>query len=287
MLIERIVSGDSAWRFEPLPLGLKKEIPQDKHEAKHFDGFVSMSGYKFDAEVGLINLIADDPKFKLLPNKNVIGFLHNERSPEKITGVKCVDGSSFSGKVVVLAAGAMTSPRLLQDYLEQTGLEKKLPSSPVVGAKFKFHINSALLAFSPFTHHDILRKTAIFFNDKFPHTTVQCLGWVDGEIMASQLPAAVPKFVANAMGRRAYGFFVTTEDGSSPHICFCTPGKALDRTLGIFHGSGGRYVAGICSISICWGKTKSKMCQAQSSYPPAVYISLRVPKSKGLNNENN
>jgi choline dehydrogenase-like flavoprotein len=216
MLIERIVSGDSAWRFEPLPLGLKKEILQDKHEAKHFDGFASMSGYKFDAEVGMINRIADDPKFKLLPNKNVIGFLHNERSPEKITGVKCVDGSSFSGKVVVLAAGAMTSPRLLQDYLEQTGLEQKLPSSPVVGANFKFHINSALLAFSPFTHHDILRKTAIFFNDKFPHTTVQCLGWVDGEIMASQLPAAVPKFVANAMGRRAYGFFVTTEDGSSP-----------------------------------------------------------------------
>ena len=117
----------------------------------------------------------------------------------------------------------MTSPRLLQDYLEQTGLDQKLPSSPVVGANFKFHINSALLAFSPFTYHDILRKTAVFFNDKFPYTTIQCLGWVDGEIMASQLPAAVPKLVANAMGRRAYGFFVTTEDGSSPlnRIIFC------------------------------------------------------------------
>jgi choline dehydrogenase-like flavoprotein len=37
---------------------------------------------------------------------------------------------------------------------------------------------------------------------------------MDGEILATQLPAAVPKFVARALGARAYGFFVTTEDGS-------------------------------------------------------------------------
>lgn len=215
-LIDKIVSGDPAWRPGPLPLGLKKEILQDEHEAKHFDGFASMSGYKLDAEVGLISRIAGDAKFTLLPNKNVDGFLHAENAPEKIVGVKCADGSSYFGHSLVLAAGAMTSPRLLQDYLEQTGLAQKLPCASVVGANFKLHLNSALLAFSPFSHHDILRKTAIFYNDKFPHSTAQCLGWVDGEIMASQLPAAVPRFVANAMGRRAYGFFVTTEDGSSP-----------------------------------------------------------------------
>ncbi len=110
----------------------------------------------------------------------------------------------------------MHSPRLLQDYLEKTGLDQTLPSAPVVGGYFKLHINSALLAFSPFVHHDVLRKTAIFFNDAYPHSTVQCLGWLDGEILATELPAAVPKFVARAMGARAYGFFVTTEDGSSP-----------------------------------------------------------------------
>jgi choline dehydrogenase-like flavoprotein len=45
---------------------------------------------------------------------------------------------------------------------------------------------------------------------------VQCLGWLDGEILATQLPGAVPKFVTNAIGARAFGFFVTTEDGSHP-----------------------------------------------------------------------
>jgi choline dehydrogenase-like flavoprotein len=215
-LIDKLVAGDHGWRAESLPLGLKKEILQDEKEAKHFDGFASMSGYKSDSEQSIINRIKDDPGFTILVNKAVNGFLHDEGAPDKIIGVRCSDESSFFGKAVVLAAGAMTSPRLLQDYLEKTGLDRELPSAPVVGANFKLHVNSAMLAFYPFTNHDVLRKTAVFFNDKFPHTTVQCLGWMDGEILAPQLPAAVPKFVANSLGKRAYGFFITTEDGSSP-----------------------------------------------------------------------
>jgi choline dehydrogenase-like flavoprotein len=215
-LIDKIVAGDHGWRAESLPLGLKKEILENEWEAKHFDGFASMSAYKSDSEQSMIKRIKDNPGFTILNNKPVNGFLHDEGSPDKIIGVRCSDESSFFGKAVVLAAGAMTSPRLLQDYLEKTGLDRELPSAPVVGAYFKLHVNSALLAFQPFTLHDVLRKTAIFFNDKFPHTTVQCLGWMDGEILSTQLPAAVPMFVANSMGKRAYGFFITTEDGSSP-----------------------------------------------------------------------
>jgi hypothetical protein len=142
-------------------------------------------------------------------------LLHAEDAQTTITGVECADGSQYHGATVILAAGAMTSSRLLQDDLERTGLESSLPSAPVVGAYFKFHINSALLAFSPFSNNDVLRKTAIFFNDQFPHSNVQCLGWLDGEILGTQLPAAVPKFIAKAVGKRIYGFFLTTEDGSS------------------------------------------------------------------------
>lgn len=214
-LVDKIVAADPNWRPAPLPLGLKRAILQDTQEAKHFDGFASMSGFKFDAEVSMLRPIEDQPNFRLLTDKAVNGLLHAEEDPLAIIGVRCTDGSAFFGKHIVLAAGAMTSPRLLQDYLEQTGLDDQLPSGPVVGANFKLHINSALVAFSPFVQHDVLRKTAIFFNDNFPHTTVQCLGWLDGEIMATQLPAAVPRFVARAMGKRAVGFFVTTEDGSS------------------------------------------------------------------------
>src|ERR671911_1711280 len=109
------------------------------------------------------------------------------------------------------------SPRILQDHMAANGLRATLSCAAAVGANFKLHLNSALVAFSPFSHHDVLRKTAIFLNDRYPHTTVQCLGWLDGEILATQLPGAVPKFVTNAIGARALGFFVTTEDGSHPH----------------------------------------------------------------------
>jgi hypothetical protein len=77
------------------------------------------------------------------------------------------------------------------------------------------HINSALIAVSVFRDHDVLRKTAIFFNDRHPHSTVQCLGWLDGHLLAAQLPAATPEFFSAMVGARALGFFVTTEDGSS------------------------------------------------------------------------
>jgi choline dehydrogenase-like flavoprotein len=40
-LIDKIAGGDSSWRAEPLPLGLKKEVLEDENEAKHFDGFAS------------------------------------------------------------------------------------------------------------------------------------------------------------------------------------------------------------------------------------------------------
>ena len=215
-LINRIVNGDASWRTESLPLGLKKEILEDDSEAKHFDGFASVCGYKSDAEWNFLDLIKNAPNFRLHANQAVAGFTHADGAPARINGVRCVDGSAFYADTVVLAAGAMTSPRLLQDHLRQSGLDRTLPSAATVGANFKFHINSALLAFSPFAIRDVLRKTAIFYNDAYPHSTVQCLGWMDGEILATQIPAAVPKFVSKAIGARAYGFFVTTEDGSSP-----------------------------------------------------------------------
>ena len=110
----------------------------------------------------------------------------------------------------------MTSPRLLEDYFAATGLAGKLPGAALVGRNFRMHINSALIVFSPFRDPDVLRKTAIFYNDKHAHSTVQCLGWIDGELLATQLPAATPEFFTNMIGSRALGFFVTTEDGSSP-----------------------------------------------------------------------
>lgn len=214
-LINRIVKSDPGWQPQPLPLGLKHEIFQHPREAKHFDGFASPGNYKADAQENLLAPLLNSDRFTLHIHKEAVGLLAAEQSPQRIIGVRCADGSSYHAPHIILAAGAMSSPRLLQDHLVQFGLNRTWPSASRVGANIKLHLNSALLAFSPFVNRDILRKTAIIFNQAFPHSTIQCLGWLDGEILATQLPSHIPRFVTNAMGRRAYGFFITTEDGSS------------------------------------------------------------------------
>ncbi len=214
-LIKRITQANKSWRVESLPLGLKKDILEHADEAKHFDGFASPGAYKADAEQNLLSHLADNRLFQLLPHKEVSILLSDEQHPAKISGVCSTDGENHYADKVILAAGAMSSPRILQKYLQQNGLDKTLSSAPLVGAHFKLHLNSALLGFSLFPQRDVLRKTAIFFNDSFPHSSVQCLGWMDGEILSTQLPQWLPKFIVNTLGTRAYGFFVTTEDGSS------------------------------------------------------------------------
>ncbi len=235
-LLDRIVAGDAEWRPQPLPLGLKREILNDEQEAKHFDGFASACRYKSDAQWNLIDPIEDEAGFKLLTGKEVVGLLHADGDAAAITGVRCADGSTYSADAVVLAAGAMTSPRILQDHLIDTGLDRSLPCSAAVGTNFKLHINSAVLGFSAFKNPDVLRKTTIIFNEEYPHSTVQCLGWIDGDILGAQLPGAVPKFVLRALGARAFGFFATTEDGSHPDnrivTCSGTGVPVMDYDLG-------------------------------------------------------
>ena len=214
VLIEKICHADEGWIPDALPLGLKKAIVNDPEEAKHFDGFASVCGYKSDAELNLLNPISSATEFTLIPNTEVVSLVGSSDDPLDIRGVICRGGAVYFADNVVLAAGAMSTPRILQRYFVDTVAAAALPCAKNVGAYFKLHLNSALLAFSPFRRHDVLRKTAIFFNERFPHSTVQCLGWLDGEMLGTQLPSAIPKFITRAAGERAVGFFVTTEDGS-------------------------------------------------------------------------
>jgi choline dehydrogenase-like flavoprotein len=213
-LLDKITTADPGWKLESLPLGLSKEILSNPDEAKHFDGFASPSGYKSDSERNLIDHIRDEPNFTLIAGDPVSELVATPGDPRTIMGVKCADGSTYEAGIVVLAAGAMTSPRILQDYLRATGLT--LPCGDLVGANFKMHINSAVLGFSPFKDHDVLRKTAVLYNDRFPHSSMQCLGWIDGEVLATQAPPEMPGFLDKFLGKRAIGFWATTEDSSSP-----------------------------------------------------------------------
>jgi choline dehydrogenase-like flavoprotein len=101
--------------------------------------------------------------------------------------------------------------------MEGSGLASRLPAYASVGRNYKFHVLTAMLAFSHHGVRDVLSKTMLLTNDAFPHSTVQTLGGnLAAEILRTQAPAFVPGFAIAPFARRAVGLFLQTEDGSHP-----------------------------------------------------------------------
>jgi choline dehydrogenase-like flavoprotein len=143
----------------------------------------------------------------------VVELLGDSYHTTRLRGVMTEDGQIHEGRTVLLAAGALHSPRLLQQYFRRTGLESRLPCAPQVGRYYKQHLLTALVAFTPRRQTDLLRKTLVLLNERVPHSSVQPLGF-DGELIGALMPALVPRRLATALGQYAYGFFLQTEDGS-------------------------------------------------------------------------
>jgi choline dehydrogenase-like flavoprotein len=123
------------------------------------------------------------------------------------------DGREFRARHTILAAGALHSPRLLQRYLDCHRLIERLPMGRNVGRNLKLHLLTAMVAVTPARQRDLLRKTTLLVNERFPHSSVQPLGF-DGELIGTLVPRYVPRWLAKQVGGCAYGFFLQTEDGS-------------------------------------------------------------------------
>lgn len=213
-IVARLLRRAPQWRAQPLPMGLSPRIAEVPLEAAHFDGFASPGGLKADGEVSVLARIAAAPNLTLLTGRAVTGLLADQARPAHITGVRLEDGAEHRAREVVLAAGAMHSPRLLQKHIAARGLSH-LPVANAVGRYFKLHLLTAVLAVSPSRKADLIRKTTLLLNDALPHSSVQPLGF-DGELIATLIPRYVPRPLARLIGARTYGFFLQTEDGSSP-----------------------------------------------------------------------
>lgn len=214
-IVGRFRENGRAWRDEPLPIGLSPEIYAHPEEAKHFDGFASAAGLKSDGE-RLLERVRDRANLVIQTGRPVAALVPSAADARRVDGVVCADGTTYRARNVLLAGGALHSPRLLQTYLETSGLAAVLPAYASVGRNYKYHVLTAMLALSPRPVTDVLRKTALLLADEFPHSTVQNTGYVDGEILATEAPGFVPRWLADMLGRRAYGFWLTTEDGSHP-----------------------------------------------------------------------
>ena len=203
------------WRSGVLPMGLSPAILDDRYEARHFDGFASARALKSDGETALLNRVRSKSNLQILTGTAVSELTGSPADPGRVTGVRLGDGREFQASNVLLAAGALHSPRILQRYLETTGLSKTLPAYAQVGRNLKLHLLTAMIALSPSAKTDALRKTRVLLHDRYPHSSVQPLGF-DADLISTLVPGFVPRPIARQIGKRAYGFFLQTEDGSDP-----------------------------------------------------------------------
>jgi choline dehydrogenase-like flavoprotein len=214
-IVTRLRTRSTAWKTEPLPLGLAGSIVDHPLEARRFDGFASAAGLKSDGETAFLSRLRSMPNVSLMTGAAVVDLIGKPGSPQRVTGVRLEDGRALHADAVLLAAGALHSPRILARYLQHSGVGDALPSGALVGRNLKLHLLTAVIALSAARKTDLIRKTTLLLNDALPHSSVQPLGF-DGELIGTLVPRLAPRFLARHIGHRAYGFFLQTEDGSHP-----------------------------------------------------------------------
>lgn len=214
-IVGKLTRNGAGWNAQPLALALDPRIVEHPEEAAHFDAFASVKNLKADGQHALLEKVQDLPNLTIRTGQAVRDFIVDPDRPERLVGVRAENGSEFRADSVLLAAGALHSPRLLQSYLTSSGLAERLPCARMVGRNYKCHLLSAMVAFSATPKTDLLRKTLLLLNERLPHSSIQPLGF-DGELLSTLIPGFVPRWFARALGHRAYGFFLQTEDGSDP-----------------------------------------------------------------------
>ena len=196
-----------------MPMGLSADIANHPNEAAHFDGFASVKSLKGEAETAILSQLNARTNFTLLPDAEVEALLGHPGSPATVNGVRLRDGRTFYAPRILLAAGALHSPRLLSRYLTETGLDSLLPAAALVGRYVKLHLLTAMVSVSLGIKTDLIRKTTVVINERFPHSSIQPLGF-DGALIETLMPRFLPGALRRAVAKRAYGFFLQTEDGS-------------------------------------------------------------------------
>jgi choline dehydrogenase-like flavoprotein len=217
-ILDAIQTADRGWNSIPLPMALSERILQDPLEARHFDGFASVANLKGDAESSFLQPVATLANLTIRTGSEVTALLGggNESGPgARVMGVRLATGEELRAGTVMLAAGTLHSPRLLQRFIAALEPARRTANFDLVGRNLKKHVLTALIAVSFWRPSDLLRKTMLTTHQDFPHSSLQPLGF-DAELIATLVPRYVPRFLARLISRHAYGFFLQTEDGANP-----------------------------------------------------------------------
>jgi choline dehydrogenase-like flavoprotein len=172
-----------------------------------------VAGLNSVAQSSFLERVSGLDNLSVLTGHAVDGLIGSADDPTHIAGVRLGDGRELRGAAVLLAAGALHSPRLLQSYLDAAGPSMQLPCAPNVGRFLKYHLLTAVIGLSATRITDLIRKTRLISHADLPHSSVQPLGF-DAELIGTLIPKLVPRGIARLLGHHAYGFFLQTEDGA-------------------------------------------------------------------------
>lgn len=219
----RIADASRALGLHPfrLPLAINHVVGTDRAvcvQCGTCDGFACAIGAKNDLSVVLVPRL-QLAGLSLLTNSPVVRLEHRDGT---VTGVICGTNhgvSTFRGRHIVVAAGALTTPRLLL----ASGLDRVNPAGRAIGRYLVRHCNSVvmgLFASRPAPHGEFHKQLGIhdyYFGHASVTTPEGRLGCL--QQFATPEPALVRDFLPFGFGRlvapivsRTTGFIVMAED---------------------------------------------------------------------------
>jgi choline dehydrogenase-like flavoprotein len=187
------------------------------------DGFPCMVGAKSDAEVIAVRPAMALPNVTLLTNAEARRLI-TDQSGRTVTGVVVTrDGQeeTYTGDVVVVAAGAANTARLLLMSASESHPNGLANGSDQVGRNYMCHVSRAVLAIDAEPNRTRFQKT-LGINDfyfageysRWPLGNIQMVGKSTADAMRgeSALARMAPGWPLAKVAAHAVDFWLTTED---------------------------------------------------------------------------
>jgi choline dehydrogenase-like flavoprotein len=192
------------------------------------DGFPCLVHAKSDAEVIAVRPVLDRDNVTLLVNAEV-ERLETDAGGRSVTGVVVSRGGQrevYSGDIVVVAAGAANTARILLRSASDQHPGGLANGSDQVGRNYMFHNSNAVVAIDKKRNDTVFQKT-LGVNDFYfagdgrpwPLGNIQMVGksnWAAMKGEEPKLTKLAPRIALEEVARHAVDFWLTTEDVPKP-----------------------------------------------------------------------
>ena len=192
------------------------------------DGYPCLVHAKSDAETIAVRPLLSQPNVTLLVGAEVTALRTGQRGGS-VTGVEVSrhgKTETYAGDIVVVAAGAANSARILLRSACDAHPGGLANSSGQVGRNYMFHNSKAVVALDKEPNETVFQKT-LGLNDfylpgdgrSWPLGNIQLLGKSNAMAMKGEEPKLTkiaPRFSLEEVARHAVDFWLTTEDLPRP-----------------------------------------------------------------------